>query len=116
MAIDIAGLTSRSAIELQLATLTAKESLLDSTLTTLISSRSRLTEQLDALAGLREVVSIIQDKAEEMAARVGDVAETAERVGGKVRILDEEQVGRFPLLDQIMSQVKADEFAAYSQE
>lgn len=90
--LDLATLTTRSIIEQHLDALTLQEATLDSTLTTLISSRTRLTSQLKTLEGLREVVSGIEDQAEHMAREVGGVAETAERVGGKVRLLDEEQV------------------------
>lgn len=92
MALDPLALTSRSAIESLLTSLTSQESILDSQLTSLISSRHRLTTQLDKLEQLRDVVGGIQDQAEGMRRAVGAVAVTAERVGGKVRVLDEEQV------------------------
>ena len=59
-AVELSSLTSRSAIEQHLALLTAHESTLDTRLTGLISSRTRLAQQLNALEGLREVVDGIQ--------------------------------------------------------
>ncbi|KAI5479668.1 hypothetical protein MNV49_003178 [Pseudohyphozyma bogoriensis] len=84
-------LTTRAEIEEQLTLLTYQESTLDQTLASLISSRQRLASQLSALQGLREVVDGIEGEAEHMAREVRGVAETADRVGGKVRVLDEEQ-------------------------
>jgi hypothetical protein len=90
--LDLTTLTTRSAIEAHLSALTFQEARLDSTLSSLISSRSHLATQLNALESLREVVNGIQGEAEHMALEISSVAETAERVGGKVRVLDEEQV------------------------
>lgn len=90
--IDPSLLTTRSEILAQLASLEQHESQLDTKLANLISSRSKLSAQLNLLDGLREVINGIQLEAGHMSSEVGRVAETAERVGGKVRILDEEQV------------------------
>lgn len=95
--LDPATLLTRQDIERHLSSLTSQESELDSRLSGLISSRSRLTSQLKALESLREVVGGIQGEAAHMAAEIGAVAETAERVGAKVRGLDEEQVRILPL-------------------
>ncbi|GAA5891294.1 hypothetical protein JCM6882_004648 [Rhodosporidiobolus microsporus] len=84
-------LVTRQDIERHLSALTAQESSLDARLTQLISSRTRLTSQLKTLDSLREVVGGIQAEAEHMAREIGAVAQTAERVGAKVRGLDEEQ-------------------------
>jgi hypothetical protein len=89
---DLTNLTSRAQIEAYLASLTLQESALDSTLTSLISSRAQITAQLKTLEGLRGVVGEVQEQAEHMVREVSAIAETAERVGGKVRVLDEEQV------------------------
>lgn len=91
--VDLSTLLTRSQIEQHLSLLTFQESTLDTTLSSLISSRTKLANQLKALESLRQVVGGIQGEAEHMAREVGNVAETAERVGGKVRVLDEEQVG-----------------------
>lgn len=90
--LDPATLLTRQDIERHLSSLTSQESELDSRLSGLISSRTRLTSQLKALESLREVVGGIQGEAAHMASEIGAVAETAERVGAKVRGLDEEQV------------------------
>jgi len=90
--LDSATLLTRQDIEQHLSSLTSQESELDSRLSGLISSRTRLTSQLKALESLREVVGGIQGEAAHMASEIGAVAETAERVGAKVRGLDEEQV------------------------
>lgn len=89
---DLTNLTSRAQIEAYLDSLTLQESALDSTLTSLISSRAQITAQLKTLEGLRGVVGEVQEQAEHMVREVSAIAETAERVGGKVRVLDEEQV------------------------
>lgn len=96
--VDIDALLTRSQIQYHLHNLSLQESSLDATLSTLINSRSKLTTQLNALDGLRELVEGIQGEAEHMAREVRAVAETAERVGGKVRVLDEEQVGLLPFM------------------
>lgn len=90
--VDLASLTTRAAVQAHLAALNAHEARLDEQLTTLISSRARLSKQLKALQTLREVVQGIEAEAEGLSNEVRLVAETAERVGGKVRVLDEEQV------------------------
>ena len=69
--LDLATLTTRSIVEQHLDALTLQEATLDSTLTTLISSRARLTTQLKTLEGLREVVSGIEAQAEHMSTEVG---------------------------------------------
>ncbi|GAA5909681.1 Golgi transport complex subunit COG4 [Sporobolomyces salmoneus] len=84
-------LLTRQDIEHHLSLLTAQESTLDERLAGLISSRTRLTSQLKALESLRPVIGGIQGEALQMASEIGAVAETAERVGAKVRGLDEEQ-------------------------
>lgn len=94
--LDLSTLTTRAQIQAHLASLTAHESTLDSSLSRLIQDRQRLSTQLNALDSLSEVVGGIQGEAEGMADSVRNVAETAERVGGKVRVLDEEQVGSSP--------------------
>ncbi|KAG0655450.1 hypothetical protein C6P46_000992, partial [Rhodotorula mucilaginosa] len=90
-ALDPAALATRQDIEQNLAMLSAKESDLDEQLANLIQSRGRLTSQLRALENLRQVVRGISDEAGHMANEVAVVAETADRVGAKVRGLDEEQ-------------------------
>ncbi|BGP01261.1 Conserved oligomeric Golgi complex subunit 4 [Rhodotorula toruloides] len=88
---DPASLLTRQDVERHLSALIAQESSLDARLTQLISSRSRLAHQLKSLASLSEVVGGIQGEAEHMAGEIAAVAETADRVGAKVRGLDEEQ-------------------------
>ncbi|BGO90102.1 hypothetical protein NBRC10512_004040 [Rhodotorula toruloides] len=88
---DPASLLTRQDVERHLSALVAQESNLDARLTQLISSRSRLAHQLKSLASLSEVVGGIQGEAEHMAGEIAAVAETADRVGAKVRGLDEEQ-------------------------
>ncbi|GAA6019251.1 hypothetical protein JCM11491_001290 [Sporobolomyces phaffii] len=89
--LDPATLLTRGDIERHLALLTAQESDLDARLAGLIASTTRLATQLAALESLRPVVGGIQGEAAHMAQEIGAVAETAERVGAKVRGLDEEQ-------------------------
>ncbi|KAL8286854.1 hypothetical protein RQP46_003860 [Phenoliferia psychrophenolica] len=88
---ELSTVTTRAQVEHHLAQLGAHEATLDARLSSLISSRTRLSAQLNALEGLREVVEGIQQEAQHMAHDIRGVAGTAERVGGKVRVLDEEQ-------------------------
>lgn len=90
--VDISQLTTRAEILERLARLETHEAQLDERLSNLISSRTRLDTQLGQLEGLRDAVGGIQVEASHMTREVTGVAETAERVGGKVRLLDEEQV------------------------
>lgn len=90
--LDLNSLTTRAQIHAHLDSLTLHESHLDSRLSSLISDRQALSTQLNALQGLSEVVAGITQEADKMSLQVGNVAETAERVGGKVRVLDQEQV------------------------
>ncbi|KAK4058322.1 Golgi transport complex subunit 4 [Microbotryomycetes sp. JL221] len=89
--VDLASLTTRSAIQAHLTQLSAQEARVDELLTTSLNSRAELTRQLKALQGLRHVVDTIENEAIGLSNEVRVVAETAERVGGKVRVLDEEQ-------------------------
>ncbi|GAA5979541.1 hypothetical protein JCM11641_005429 [Rhodosporidiobolus odoratus] len=89
--VDPSSFVTRLDVERHLSALTAQESTLDARLTQLISSRTRLTDQLATLDSLKQVLGGIQGEAEHMAREIGAVAETAQRVGAKVRGLDEEQ-------------------------
>lgn len=89
--LDLHSLTTRAEIQAHLDSLTLHESHLDSRLSSLISDRQALSTQLNTLQGLSEVVAGITAEADKMSLQVGNVAETAERVGGKVRVLDQEQ-------------------------
>lgn len=89
---DPAQLATRHDIEQRLAQLSARESTLDERLEGLIKSRGRLASQLRTLESLRHAVHGIHGEAEHMAHEVAHVAESAARVGAKVRTLDEEQV------------------------
>ncbi|KDE05958.1 hypothetical protein MVLG_03644 [Microbotryum lychnidis-dioicae p1A1 Lamole] len=89
--LDVSTLTSRSLIEQHLAELTRHESSLDDQLVQLISAKQPLQSQLDRLGSLKEVVHGIQGEASHLCRQVAQVATTAERVGGKVRVLDQEQ-------------------------
>ncbi|SCZ99139.1 BZ3500_MvSof-1268-A1-R1_Chr3-1g05834 [Microbotryum saponariae] len=90
--LDVSTLTSRNLIEQHLAELTRHESSLDDQLLQLISAKQPLQAQLDRLGSLKEVVHGIQGEASHLCRQVAQVATTAERVGGKVRVLDQEQV------------------------
>lgn len=90
--VELSALTSRGLIEAQLEQLSFQEAALDQTLSSLIQSRTELGSLLHQLSRLEEVVDPIVTEAVVMADKVADVAETAERVGGKVRVLDQEQV------------------------
>lgn len=94
-ALDLATLLTRQQIQHHLSLLTAHEQQLDARLQHLISPvtrQTRLITQLRALDSLSQVVGGIEMEAQVMRAKVADVADTAERVGGTVRKLDLEQV------------------------
>lgn len=74
----------------------AHEAHLDQELSTVISSRDTLVAQLDSLVALQSTLEAVQVEARQMQQHIGIVAETAERVGGKVRVLDVQQVRRPP--------------------
>ncbi|GAA5988399.1 hypothetical protein JCM5350_005296 [Sporobolomyces pararoseus] len=84
-------LLNRQQILSQLSQLTTLESRLDSKLSSLISGQSRLSNSLETLKLLGPVVSGIENESCKLSRNVGQVAETALRVGEKVRGLDREQ-------------------------
>ena len=94
-------LLNRQQILSQLSQLTTLESRLDSKLSSLISGQSRLSNSLETLKLLGPVVSGIENESCKLSRNVGQVAETALRVGEKVRGLDREQVRDHFLLHQI---------------
>lgn len=97
--VDPAQLVTREDIERALSVLASDESRLDSLLASLVaSSTTRLGDQLDRLAQLGPVVDGIGQESRHLADEIRRVAETAERVGAKVRGLDEEQVRQTPPL------------------
>ncbi|GAA5946587.1 hypothetical protein JCM3765_000310 [Sporobolomyces pararoseus] len=84
-------LTNRQEILTHLSLLESQESKLDSELSLLITTRSKLTNSLETLKSLGPVVSGIENESSILSRQVGKVAETATRVGEKVRGLDREQ-------------------------
>lgn len=90
--IDIASLTSPTEILAALRELDAEESLINSALDAILADTSTLDTQLDRIYQLREVVDEVENEGEVMADVVRETAVIAERISGKVRMLDLEQV------------------------
>ena len=74
--------------------LEAEESQIDEELSAMMGDRALLETLLDRIDSVRPVVEQVQLEAGELARRVDETADVAERISGKVRQLDLEQVGR----------------------
>lgn len=90
---DPTQLASASDIHNALRALEAEESQVDEELSVLMGDRALLETLLDRIDGVRPVVELVQLEAEDLAKRVDETADIAERISGKVRQLDLEQVG-----------------------
>lgn len=88
---DPAKLTSSKAIAEALRFYEALESQIDNNLDVLISDRARVNTLLDSVDSMLPVVGSVQIEAQELAQRIDNTAEVAERISGQVRQLDEEQ-------------------------
>ena len=73
--------------------LEAEESQIDEELSAMMGDRALLETLLDRIDSVRPVVEQVQLEAGELARRVDETADVAERISGKVRQLDLEQVG-----------------------
>ena len=72
--------------------LEAEESQIDEELSAMIADKALLETLLDRIDSVRPVVEQVQLEAGELARRVDETADIAERISGKVRQLDLEQV------------------------
>lgn len=72
--------------------LEAEESQIDEELSAVMSDKVLLDALLDRIDSVRPVVEQVQQEASELARRVEETADIAERISGKVRQLDLEQV------------------------
>lgn len=72
--------------------LEAEESRIDEELSAMMADRAMLETLLDRIDSVRPVVEQVQLEAGELARRIDDTADVAERISGKVRQLDLEQV------------------------
>ena len=72
--------------------LEAEESQIDEELSAMMGDRALLETLLDRIDSVRPVVEQVQLEAGELARRVDETADVAERISGKVRQLDLEQV------------------------
>ena len=88
---DPATLTSPKEIAEAMRFYETLESQIDSDLDLLISDRARLTSLLDSVDALLPVVGSVQIEARELAMRIDNTAQVAERISSQVRQLDEEQ-------------------------
>lgn len=89
---DPAGLESPDDILRALRDLEAEESQIDEELAALMADRATLETLLDRIDSVRPVVEQVQLEAGELARKVDETADVAERISGKVRQLDLEQV------------------------
>lgn len=87
-----ASLQAPSDILSALRELEAEESRIDEELSTMMADRAMLETLLDRIDSVRPVVEQVQLEASELARRIDDTADVAERISGKVRQLDLEQV------------------------
>lgn len=86
-------LDAPGAILAALRELEAEESRIDEDLSAMMADRAMLETLLDRIDSVRPVVEQVQMEAGELARRIDDTADVAERISGKVRQLDLEQVG-----------------------
>lgn len=85
-------LDAPNAILAALRELEAEESRIDEDLSAMMADRDMLETLLDRIDSVRPVVEQVQLEAGELARRIDDTADVAERISGKVRQLDLEQV------------------------
>lgn len=85
-------LDAPGAILAALRELEAEESRIDEDLSAMMADRAMLETLLDRIDSVRPVVEQVQLEAGELARRIDDTADVAERISGKVRQLDLEQV------------------------
>jgi hypothetical protein len=85
-------LDAPGAILAALRDLEAEESRIDEELSSMMADRTMLETLLDRIDSVRPVVEQVQLEAGELARRIDDTADVAERISGKVRQLDLEQV------------------------
>ena len=83
-------LTNLSEVLASLADIQAEETELAGSLSTLLSSQEPITQSLDRLNALTPQIDELEIDASLLSTKVSTTAKTAERVGGRVRQLDEE--------------------------
>lgn len=86
-------LDAPGAILAALRELEAQESRIDEDLSAMMADRAMLETLLGRIDSVRPVVEQVQLEAGELARRIDDTADVAERISGKVRQLDLGQVG-----------------------
>ena len=89
---DVSACTTHHEILAAMRLYEARESSLDAALDQLIADRQELDSLLDKMDTLGPVVDSVQMDARELAIRIDNTAQVAERISGQVRKLDEEQV------------------------
>ena len=85
-------LSTPSEILQALRELEAEEAAIDAELAGMVADRLLIDTLLDRIDSVRPVVEQVQVEASELARRVDETADVAERISGKVRQLDLEQV------------------------
>lgn len=90
--VDLSSLRTTAAIVAALNDLGAHESALDSSLSSLVANRAELDGLLSRVRAAVPEVTLARADAMDLAGRVDATAAVAERISGKVRALDLEQV------------------------
>ena len=90
--VDLSSLRTTAAIVAALNDLGAHESALDSSLSSLVANRAELDGLLSRIRAAAPDVPLARADAMDLAGRVDATAAVAERISGKVRALDLEQV------------------------
>lgn len=91
MAADIASLTTHEEILALLRTCEQSESQVEGELDALLADAATLGQILGRLEGLAPTVASVEREARDVAARIDNTAQVAERISGQVRVLDDEQ-------------------------
>ena len=92
--VDLASLRTAADIVAALDKLGSHESALDSSLASLVANRNELDGLLSRIRAAAPEVTLARADAMDLAGRVDSTAAVAERISGKVRALDLEQVRR----------------------
>lgn len=90
MIMEANSLTTLPALLASLSALQSREAALSTSLTDLLSAREPIIASLSRVRALAPYVDELHDEAVLLSDKVSLTARTAERVGGRVRVLDEE--------------------------
>lgn len=91
MAQDIASLTTHDDILAALRTCEASESAVDAQLDALLADAQTLSRLLQQIEALAPSVASVEREARDLALRIDNTAQVAQRISSQVRVLDDEQ-------------------------